>query len=134
MEFNEGCKVSALVPYKDLMKFVGEQNIGKLNNIPHAMAESETAEENEKINHNLLPLVPGHYTALQERLLQLADLYLYIESHRPNFLNWLGRERGHFLVAPFSKANGACSWLVSFLNVTESVASPDDNFLICGAN
>jgi hypothetical protein len=28
-EFDEGCKVAALVPYKDLMtEFVGEQNIG----------------------------------------------------------------------------------------------------------
>ena len=25
-EFDEGCKAPALVPYKDLMKFVGEQN------------------------------------------------------------------------------------------------------------
>ena len=38
-EFDEGCKVPALVPYKDLMKFVGEQSIGKLNNIPRALAE-----------------------------------------------------------------------------------------------
>ena len=139
MEFDEGCKVPELVPYKDLMKFVGEQNIAKLNNIPRAMAESETGKENEEISHNLLPLVPGHYIALQERLLHLADLYLYIKSHRPNFFNWLGRERSHFIVAlgadgaPFGKANEACSWLVSFLNVTERVASPDDNFFICGA-
>jgi hypothetical protein len=54
--------------------------------------------------------------------------------------NWLGREKGHFLVAlgadgaPFGKSNEACSWLVSFLNVVEKVASPDHNFLIYGAN
>lgn len=36
--------------------------------------------------------------------------------------------------APFGKANEACTWLVSFLNVSERVASPDDNFLICGPN
>jgi hypothetical protein len=74
-------------------------------------------------------------------LLQLADLYLYIESQVPgSIINWLGREKGHFLVAlgedgaPFGKSNEACSWLVSFLNVVEKVASPDPNFLICGAN
>lgn len=36
--------------------------------------------------------------------------------------------------APFGKANEVCAWLVSFLNVSERVASPDDNFLICGPN
>ena len=50
------------------------------------------------------------------------------------------KQKGRFLVAvgadgaPFGKANEACAWLVSFLNVSERVASPDDNFLICGAN
>ena len=140
MEFHKGCKVPAIVPYKDLMKFVGEQDIGTLHNIPRAKAEREAEKESEEITDNLLPLVPGHYIALQERLLQLADLYLHIESQRPGFLNWLGREKGHFLVAigadgaPFGKANEACSWLVSFLNVMERVACPDDNFLLCGAN
>ena len=139
-EFDEGCKVPALVPYKDLMKFVGEQSIGKLNNIPRALAEREIEKESEEISNNFLPLIPGYYIALEERLLQLADLYLYIESHVPGSINWLGREKGHFLVAlgadgaPFGKSNEACSWLVSFLNVVEKVASPDHNFLICGAN
>ena len=36
--------------------------------------------------------------------------------------------------APFGKANEACASLVSFLNVTERVSSPYDNFLICGGN
>ena len=73
-------------------------------------------------------------------MLQIANLYLHIESYRPDFLNWFGRERGHFLVAigadgaPFGKANEACAWLVSFINVLERVASPYDNFLVCGAN
>ena len=71
----------------------------------------------------------------------MADLYLYLDNHKANFLTWFGREKGHFLVAlgadgaPFGKANEACAWLVCFLNVQEkSVASPDDNFLLCGAN
>ena len=139
-EFSEGCKVPALVPYKDLMEFIGEQNIGKLNNIPQALAEREIEKESEEISDKYLPLVPGYYIALEERLLQLADLYLYIESQVPSSLNWFGREKGQFLialgadVAPFGKANEACSWLVSFLNVVGKVASPDHNFLICGAN
>ena len=84
--------------------------------------------------------MPGHFIDLQEGLLQMANLYLYIDRHRPNFLSWFGKERGNFLVtvgadgAPFGKSNEACAWLVSFLNVTETVFSPYNNFLICGAN
>ena len=44
-EFREGCKVPALMPYKDLMGFIGEQNVGKLNNIPQALAEREIEKE-----------------------------------------------------------------------------------------
>ena len=36
--------------------------------------------------------------------------------------------------ASFGKCNEECAWLLSFLNVTERVSSPYDNFLICGAN
>lgn len=139
-EFEEGCRVPALIPYKDLMKFIEVQDIGKLNSIPQATSEGEIENESEEVNANLLPVVPGHYIDLKEHLLQMADLYLYIDSHKANFLTWFGKDKGHFLVAvgadgaPFGKANEACAWLVSFLNVSERVASPDDNFLICGAN
>lgn len=139
-EFKQGCKVPSLVPYKDVMKFISEQNIGTLHNIPQASAASETEKESEDVVQNLLPLVPGYFIDLQERLLQMANLYLHIESHRPNFLTWFGKEKGNFLVAigadgaPFGKANEACAWLVSFLNVLERVSSPYDNFLICGGN
>lgn len=139
-EFKKGCKVPSLVPYKDLMKFISEQAIGTLHNIPQARADSEIEKESEDVNQELLPLVPGHFIDLEERLIQMADLYLHIDSHRPNFLNWFGKEKGNFLVAigadgaPFGKCNEACAWLVSFLNVTERVSSPYDNFLICGGN
>ena len=139
-EFSNGCREPSLVPYKDLMKFIEAQDIGVLNNIPQATADGEKENEREEINDNLLPMIPGHFIDLKERLLQMADLYLNIESHKPNFLTWFGKAKGHFLVAmgadgaPFGKANEACAWLVSFLNVLERVASPDDNFIICGAN
>ena len=87
MEFEKGCKIPALVPYRDLMKFVEEQDIGKLNDIPRAKVERESEKESEEVSHNLLPLVPGYYIALEERLLQLAELYHHIESHRPGLLN-----------------------------------------------
>ena len=133
-EFEDGCRVPALVSYKELMKFIEVQDIGKLNSIPQGTAEGEIEKESEEVDGNLLPMVPGYYIDLKERLIQMADLYLYIDSHIPNFLTWFGKEKGHFLVAvgadgaPFGKANEACAWPVSFLNVSERVASPDDNF------
>ena len=36
--------------------------------------------------------------------------------------------------APFGKDNEATSWLVSFLNLGNRIASCDDNFLLLGAN
>lgn len=122
------------------MKFIGAQDIGKLHSIPQGTAEGEIEKESKEVNGNLLPMVPGYYIDLKEDLIQMTELYLYIDSHIPNFLTWFGEEKGHFLVAvgadgaPFGKANEACTRLVSFLNVSERVASPDDNFLICGAN
>ena len=47
---------------------------------------------------------------------------------------------GHFKVtigataAPFGKENEATSWLISFRNLGNRVASCEDNFLIWGAN
>lgn len=119
-EFAGSCKVPALISYKELMKFIDTQDSDKLRDIPQATAEGQNGNENEEINGNLLPIVPGHYTDLKERLLQMADLYLYLDHHKANFLIWFGREKGHFLVAsgadgaPFGKANEACVWLVSF--------------------
>ena len=122
------------------MKFISQQETGTLHNIPPARADSEIEKESEDVKQNLLSPVPGHFIDLEERLLQMADLYLHIDSHMPNFLNWLGKKNSNILVAigadgaPFGKCNKACAWLVSFLNVTERVSSPYDNLLIYGGN
>jgi len=53
---------------------------------------------------------------------------------------WFGEEEGAFKVAigvdgaPFGKWDQSMSWLLSFLNVGPRVASPNDNFLLFGAN
>lgn len=53
--------------------------------------------------------------------------------------SWFG-EKGAFKVAvggdsaPFGKWDESVSWLVSFLNVGARVASPNENFLLFGAN
>lgn len=96
-EFKKGCKVPS-VPYKDLMKFISQQEIGTLHNIPPARADSEIEKESEDVKQNLLSPVPGHFIDLEERLLQMADLYLHIDSHMPNFLNWLGKKKSNILV------------------------------------
>ena len=55
-------------------------------------------------------------------------------------LKWFGNAEGTFLVAlggdrcPFGKNESACTFLVSFLNVSKRVASSNDNFIIFGAN
>ena len=36
--------------------------------------------------------------------------------------------------APFGKDDTACSWLVSFLNIGQSILSRNENFLLFGAN
>ena len=67
-------------------------------------------------------------------------MYLDIDSKRPGFLTWFGLGKGSFLVAlgadggPFGKHNEAISWLLSFLNVGNRVATFDENHLIFGAN
>lgn len=66
-EFKKGCKVPSLVPYKDLMKFISEQEIGTLHNIPQARADSEIEKESEDVNQELLPLVPSHYSTLSAK-------------------------------------------------------------------
>ena len=54
-------------------------------------------------------------------------------------LSWFG-EKGAFKVAtgedgtPFGKWDESMSWLVSFINVGARVASPNENFLLFGAN
>ena len=51
--------------------------MGKLNNIPRALAEREIENESEEISNSFLSLIPGYYIALEERLSKMADLYLY---------------------------------------------------------
>ena len=58
------------MPYKDLMKFIEVQDIGKLNSIPQATAEDEMENESEEVIANLLPVVPGYYIDLKNRSLR----------------------------------------------------------------
>ena len=128
-----GVLLPKLLAYKDLMKFIKSIDIGVLKQIPQA-------EQMENLNDpNVTDLVSGCFIDLEARLLQLADMYLSIDKVTP-ILSWFGKAPGTFLVAigadgaPFGKDNEATSWLVSFLNLGNQIASCDDNFLILGAN
>ena len=79
---------------------------------------------------------------MEELLLSVAQFYLEVNSFRDedNRLSWLGGEVGEFKVAIggdgalFGKWDESMSWLISFLNVGPRVGSPNDNFLLFGAN
>lgn len=86
--------------------------------------------------------VDGVYRNLETLLVSLAKFYLDTNCYRKqeDRLRWFGGEVGHFRVAVgcdgvlFGKWDESLSWLVSFLNVGPRVASPNDNFLLFGAN
>ena len=81
------------------------------------------------------------YRELESILLTLSKFYLETDPIRKDSekLIWFG-EKGAFKVsfggdgAPFGKWDESMSCLVSFLNVGARVASPNDNFLLFGAN
>lgn len=83
--------------------------------------------------------VSGCYRPLEDLLLIMADLYLFLDEQKP-FLEWYGKALGTFFIAigadgaPFGRKNEATSWLVSFLNVGERIASCNENILLAGAN
>jgi hypothetical protein len=87
--------------------------------------------------------VDGVYRNLETLLVSLAKFYLDTNCYRKperDRLRWFGGDVGHFRVAisgdgaPFGKWDESMSWLVSFLNVGPRVASPNDKFLLFGAN
>lgn len=86
--------------------------------------------------------VDGVYRNLENCLLMLAKFYFETDQFRKpgDKLVWFGEREGAFKVAiggdgaPFGKWDQSMSWLVSFLNVGPRVASPNDNFLLFGAN
>ena len=132
-KLSNGVLLPKLLPYKDLMQFIKSIDIGVLKPIPQA--EEIENQDGPNVTHQ----VSGCFLDLEALLLQLADLYLSIDKVTP-ILSWFGEAPGTFLVAigadgaPFGKDNEATSWLVSFLNLGNRIASCDDNFLLLGAN
>lgn len=74
----------------------------------------------------------------EQFLPRLAQFYLREDTNE--LLKWFGNPQGTFPVAvegdryPFGKNERACTFLLSFLNISKKVASSNENFLIFGAN
>lgn len=81
----------------------------------------------------------GSYRELQPFLLLLAGKYVCLDKTSPS-LRHFGSEPYNLRVAlgadggSFGKDDEATSWLVSFLNVGQQIASETDNFILTGAN
>ncbi|XP_070545138.1 uncharacterized protein [Ptychodera flava] len=123
LQFHFRCRIPRLLTYNKVVGYVSNLDIGTLQPIVTADGKQVGLQRN-----------------LEELLLKVANLYLQMRSAQPNLLNWFGKPEGHFQIsigadgAPFGKHGQATAWLVSFLNVCHRVASPDDNFLLLGAN
>ena len=128
----EGIPIPEIIPYKELISKINEINIGNLFSVRDTLC-GDLPDELK---------VDGVYRNLEELLLSVAQFYLEVDSYRgeDDRLCWLGGEVGEFKVAiggdgaPFGKWDESMSWLVSFLNAGPRVASPNDNFLLFGAN
>ena len=124
-----GIPIPKILPYKDLTHIINNVDIGEL--IPVG-----------NLCKGIQMDVDGVYRNIETLLVLLAKFYLDTNCYRKpdGRLKWFGGEVGHFRVAvggdgaPFGKWDESVSWLVSFLNVGPRVASPNDNFLLFGAN
>ncbi len=121
-----------VLSYKDLMSKVNSIDIGELLPVSDLLSNALPSDD----------IVDGKYRDLESLLLSIAKFYFDTDPYRKaeDKLRWFGSEVGHFRVAvggdgaPFGKWDESMSWLVSFLNVGPRVASPNDNFLLFGAN
>ena len=127
-----GAPVPKLAPYDKLISFVNSLNVGNFKDI--------CTEFCYNLDDDMV--VNGAYRELEEYVLILAEMYIDIDRALADnsFLKEFGSVPYHFRLAigadgcPFGKDDEATSWLLSFMNVGEHVASPYDNFIICGAN
>lgn len=126
LKFMHDVPIPKLLSYPKLMQFVNLINTGNVKDF------SDFCDlPDDQVN--------GSYRDLEEMLLELADMYVTIDKKTPFLLNF-GESLWHFRVAlgadgaPFGKDDEATSWLLSFLNVGERIASCNENFLLCGAN
>lgn len=132
LKFMPHVNLPKLLPYDTLIDFVKTIDIGNLKDINSEFCND--LEEDDKVS--------GVYRDLESFLKELAIMYIKIDKHlgEKSFFKHFGNEPYHFKVAvgadgaPFGKDDEVTSWLISFINVGEHIASESECFLIAGAN
>jgi len=138
-KFLGDCKIPSIKEYKKLIDFIKSVDIGQLNPMPTVKAHGSMFESDANGSTLQDVAVKGCYRPFENLLLKMADLYLFLDEQK-SFLVWFGQPKGKFCTAigadgaPFGRENEATSWLVSFLNVGERIASCNENMLLAGAN
>ena len=125
-------KVPNYISYEKLSKVINAIDIGELRNIKPTLTEGLDEEE----------VVDGCYRVCASYILRLAQFYLTVNKHRHDKLRQFDNfdkqnpESFKFLLA--IGCDGAplygTSFLVSFLNVGNRIASSSENFTVFGGN
>ena len=119
--FSGGIPIPKILPYNDPIHISNNIDIGELLPVAN-LCRHLPSEDRVDVSLAKFDLDTNCYRKPEERL------------------RWFGGDVGHFRVAvggdgvPFGKWDESMSWLVSFLNVGPRVASPNDNYLLFGAN
>ena len=130
IKFSFGIPVPKPLAYSDLMEKINTLDIGELISVKDTLCANLPQDKK----------VCGVYRDLEKLLLKLSEFYFETDQFRKEKLTWFGEREGAFKVAiggdrtPFGKWEESVSWLVSFLIVGSRVASPNENFLLFGAN
>ena len=132
INYGWGVPVPKPLPYSVLMNKIEELDMGDVISVRETLCHDLPVDQQ----------VDGVYRNLENFLLMLCKFYFETDEYRKDSdkLTWFGEREGTFKVAiggdgaPFGKWDQSMSWLISFLNVGPRVASPNDNFLLFGAN
>ena len=124
-------KAVNFVPYISLADFINEIDIGNIYDVNTLLVDGGVDSDVKGVDRN-----PKEY------ILRFAEFYLNIDQHRIDklrtFVYFRKKDQESFLFVLAIGGNGApgsgTSFLVSFLNVAQRIASSAENFLLFGAN
>ena len=130
--YGRGIPIPKPLPYSILMAKLQQLDMGDVISVREILCHDLPVDQQ----------VAGVYRNLQNLLLMLCKFYFETDEYRNDNdkLTWFGEREGTFQLAiggdgaPFGKRDGAMSSLISFSNVGPRVASPNDKFLLFGAN
>ena len=112
------------------MGFIKSVDLGELKDFKTDFFKDEDGDNDSN---------EGVYRDLEQYLITLSKLYFHLEEVGVLKLEWFGSV-SCFKVAVgadgalFGKDDEATCWLLSFINLTDRIASCYENFLLCGAN